>query len=288
MPLDMPTQRFDEVDEREARRRYESAWAHGGVMVLQQFSDLMTDERSNEFCADFFREKIRSIVHDPVTAEKLVPKGYPIAAKRPVLDTDYFETFNKPHVRLVDINDTPINEITPTGVRAGDTVYELDVLVFATGFDAFTGSFLRIDITGRGGVRLADKWQDGPTAYLGLSIAGFPNLLTVNGPCNPAVLTNVPATIEHDVEWIAACIEYAEQRGITAVEPTEEAEREWVRYTAELVDGTLYMKANSWWLGANIPGKPRVFMAFVGGLNRFRKRCAEIAEAGYEGFRLSA
>jgi cation diffusion facilitator CzcD-associated flavoprotein CzcO len=287
MPLDMPTQRFDEVDEQEARRRYESAWAHGGVMVLQQFSDLMTDERSNEFCADFFREKIRSIVHDPVTAEKLVPTGYPIAAKRPVLDTDYFETFNKPHVRLVDINDTAIDEITPTGVRAGDTVYELDVLVFATGFDAFTGSFLRIDITGRGGVRLADKWHDGPTAYLGLSMAGFPNLLTVNGPCNPAVLTNVPVTIEHDVEWIADCIEYAEQRGITAIEPTEEAEREWVRYTAELVDGTLYMKANSWWLGANIPGKPRVFMAFVGGLNRFRKRCAEIAEAGYDGFRLS-
>ncbi|HZB40267.1 MAG TPA: NAD(P)/FAD-dependent oxidoreductase [Ilumatobacter sp.] len=287
MPLDLPTQRFDEVDEQEARRRYESAWAHGGVMVLQQFSDLMTDERSNEFCADFFRQKIRSIVNDPVTAEKLVPKGYPIAAKRPVLDTDYFETFNKPHVRLVDINDTPIDAITPTGVRAGGTVHELDVIVFATGFDAFTGSFLRIDITGRGGVRLADKWKDGPTAYLGLGIAGFPNLLTVNGPCNPAVLTNVPATIEHDVEWIADCIEYAEQRGIKAIEPTEEAEREWVRYTAELVDGTLYMKANSWWLGANIPGKPRVFMAFVGGLNRFRKRCAEIAEAGYEGFRLT-
>jgi cation diffusion facilitator CzcD-associated flavoprotein CzcO len=288
MPLDMPTQRFDEVDEEEARRRYESAWAHGGVMVLQQFSDLMTNERSNEFCADFFREKIRSTVHNPHTAEKLVPKGYPIAAKRPVLDTDYFETFNESHVHLVDISDAPIEEIIPTGLRAGGVEYELDVIVFATGFDAFTGSFLRIGITGRDGVRLADRWKDGPTAYLGLSIAGFPNLLTVNGPCNPAVLTNVPATIEHDVDWISDCIEYAERHGITAIEPTEQAEREWVRHTAELVDGTMYMKANSWWLGANIPGKPRVFMAFVGGLNRFRKRCAEIAEAGYEGFELTA
>jgi cation diffusion facilitator CzcD-associated flavoprotein CzcO len=288
MPLAIPTQRFDEVDEEEARRRYEAAWAIGGVMVLQQFKDLMTDERSNEFCADFFREKIRSTVHDPATAEKLTPKGYPIAAKRPVLDSDYFETFNKPHVHLVDVKETPIEEITPSGLRAGGIDYELDVIVFATGFDAFTGSFLRIDVRGRDGVRLADKWKDGPTAYLGLAIAGFPNLLTVNGPCNPAVLTNVPATIEHDVEWIADCIQYVEQHGITAIEPTEDAERRWVAYTAEQLEGTLYMKADSWWLGANIPGKPRVFMAFAGGLNKYRKRCAEIAEAGYEGFQLTA
>jgi cation diffusion facilitator CzcD-associated flavoprotein CzcO len=287
MPLPLPTQKFEEVDADEARRRYEAAWAEGGVMVLQQFSDLMTSERSNEFCAEFFRDKIRSTVHDPETAEKLLPKGYPIAAKRPVLDCNYFETFNKPHVHLVDLDDTPIEEVTPRGVRAGGVEHALDVIVFATGFDAFTGSFLRIDIRGRDGVRLADRWQDGPSALLGLAIAGFPNLLTVNGPCNPAVLTNVPATIEHDVEWIADCIAYAEQHGITAIEPTEEAEKEWVRYTAELVDGTLYMKANSWWLGANIPGKPRVFMAFVGGLNKFRKRCAEVAAAGYEGFQLT-
>jgi cation diffusion facilitator CzcD-associated flavoprotein CzcO len=287
MPLDLPTQRFDEVDEEEARRRYEAAWAHGGVIVLQQFNDLLTSERSNEFCADFFRDKIRSTVHDPVTAEMLVPKGYPIAAKRPVLDTDYFETFNRPNVHLVDIKQAPIEEITRAGLRAGGVDYEVDVIVFATGFDAFTGAFLRIDVRGREGVRLADRWKDGPTAYLGLGIAGFPNLLTVNGPCNPAVLTNVPATIEHDVEWISDCIEYAERHGITAIEPTEQAEREWVQYTADLVEGTLYMKADSWWLGANIPGKPRVFMAFVGGLNRYRKRCAEIADAGYEGFQLT-
>jgi cation diffusion facilitator CzcD-associated flavoprotein CzcO len=288
MPLELPTQRFEDVDEDEARRRYDAAWAHGGVMVLQQFSDLMTNARSNEFCAEFFREKIRRTVRDPVTAEKLVPKGYPIAAKRPVLDTGYFETFNKPHVHLVDIKDTPIDEVTPTGLRVGDVEYAMDVIILATGFDAFSGSFLRMDIRGRDGTRLADRWKDGPTAYLGLSIAGFPNLLTVNGPCNPAVLTNVPATIEHDVEWIADCIDHAERNGITAIEPTEDAERAWVRHTAEQVEGTLYMQADSWWLGANIPGKPRVFMAFAGGLNRFRDRCAEVAAAGYEGFQLTS
>jgi cation diffusion facilitator CzcD-associated flavoprotein CzcO len=287
MPLPVPTQSFEDVDEDEARRRYEAAWEYGGVLVLQQFNDLMTNERSNEFCADFFRRKIREVVKDPVTAEKLVPRGYPIAAKRPVLDTDYFETFNKPNVHLVDVNATPIEEITSSGIRAGGVDHELDVIVFATGFDAFTGSFLRIDIRGRGGVRLTDRWADGPTAYLGLGIAGFPNLLTVNGPCNPAVLTNVPATIEHDVEWIADCIDHLERAGIDAIEPTEEAERAWVQYTADVLEGTLYLKADSWWLGANIPGKPRVFMAFAGGLNTFRARCAEIADAGYEGFQLT-
>jgi cation diffusion facilitator CzcD-associated flavoprotein CzcO len=287
MPLPQPTQSFDDVDEDEARRRYEAAWAEGGVMVLQQFKDLMTNERANEFCADFFRNKIRSTVHDPEIAEKLVPKGYPIAAKRPVLDSNYFETFNRPNVHLVDIKDTPIESVTPNGVRVAGVEHELDVIVFATGFDAFSGSFLRIDIRGRDGVRLTDRWQHGPTAYLGLAIAGFPNLLTVNGPCNPAVLTNVPAAIEHDVEWIASCIEYAEQHELTAIEPTAEAEQEWVDYTADMVHGTMYMKANSWWLGANIPGKPRVFMAFIGGLNVFRRRCAEVAAADYAGFRLT-
>jgi cation diffusion facilitator CzcD-associated flavoprotein CzcO len=204
-----------------------------------------------------------------------------------VLDTDYYETFNKPHVHLVDVNESPITEITPTGIRAGGVDHELDVIIFATGYDGFTGSFLRIDIRGRNGVRLRDRWADGPSAYLGLGIAGFPNLLTVNGPFSPAVLTNVPATIEHDVEWIADCIAFLEAHGITAFEPTEEAETAWVRHVAELVDGTLFPLANSWWMGANIPGKPRMFMAYTGGLDRFRDRCAEIAEAGYEGYALT-
>jgi cation diffusion facilitator CzcD-associated flavoprotein CzcO len=288
MPLPAPTQSFDEVDEAEAWRRYESAWEHGGVLVLQQFNDLLTNRRSNDFAAEFFRTKIREKVTDPAVAAKLMPTDHPIAAKRPVLDTNYYETFNEPHVHLVDLRETPITEITPNGIRTGDVEHELDVIVFATGFDAFTGSFLAIDFRGRGGARLADKWTDGPRAYLGLGIAGFPNLLTVNGPCNPAVLTNVPATIEHDVEWISDCIEHCEHHGITAIEPTQEAEDAWVRHVAELVEGTLYPLANSWWIGANIPGKPRVFMAYTGGLKRFRDHCAEVADAGYKGFELTS
>ncbi|MFN8225016.1 MAG: NAD(P)/FAD-dependent oxidoreductase [Gaiellales bacterium] len=284
MPLPEPTLTFDEVDRDEARRRYEAAWAAGGVLVLQQFKDLLTNPESNEFAAEFFREKVRSIVRDPETAETLTPKGYPIAAKRPVLDTNYYETFNRPNVHLVDVNKQPITEITPTGIRAGDADHELDVIIFATGYDAFTGSYLRIDVRGRNGVRLADRWADGPTAYLGLGIAGFPNLLTVNGPCSPAVLTNVPATIEHDVEWIVECVAYLEEHGIVAFEPTEEAEASWVRHTAELIEGTLFPLANSWWIGANIPGKPRMFMAYSGGLKRFRDHCAEVAAAGYKGY----
>ena len=287
MPLPAPTQSFDEVDEAEARRRYEAAWELGGVMVLQQFNDLMTSQRSNDFAAEFFRDKIREIVDDPDVAAKLLPTGYPIAAKRPVLDTNYFETFNKPHVRLVDTRQTPITEITSAGIRTGDELHEVDVIVFATGYDAFTGSFLRMDIRGRGGVRLADRWANGPTAYLGLGIAGFPNLLTVNGPCSPAVLTNVPATIEHDVEWIADCIAHLEANDITSIEPTVEAEQAWVRHVADALEGTLFPLADSWWMGANIPGKPRVFMAYTGGLNVFRERCSEVARAGYEGYELT-
>jgi cation diffusion facilitator CzcD-associated flavoprotein CzcO len=247
----------------------------------------MTSQRSNDFAAEFFREKIREIVDDPDTAAKLLPTGYPIAAKRPVLDTNYFETFNKPHVHLVDTRQTPISEITPAGIRTGDVEHELDVIVFATGYDAFTGSFLRMDIRGRDGVRLADHWAQGPTAYLGLGIAGFPNLLTVNGPCSPAVLTNVPATIEHDVEWIADCIAHIEAHHIRSIEPSREAEEAWVQHVADVLEGTLFPLADSWWMGANIPGKPRVFMAYTGGLNAFRERCDQVARAGYEGFILT-
>jgi cation diffusion facilitator CzcD-associated flavoprotein CzcO len=287
MPLPAPTQSFDEVDAAEARRRYEEAWEHGGVLVLQQFNDLMTNPASNEFAAQFFREKIASIVKDPETARKLMPTTYPIAAKRPVLDTNYYETFNRPNVELVDVRATPISRITPKGIMVGDVEYELDVIIFATGFDAVTGAFAAIDIRGRNGVKLVDKWRDGPTAYLGLAIAGFPNLFTVNGPCNPALLTNVPVSIEHDVEWISDCIAYVEREQIEAIEPTEEAEAEWVRHVDEAVDGTLYLQAESWWMGANIEGKPRRFMLYVGGHADFRQRCAEVAAAGYTGFALS-
>jgi cation diffusion facilitator CzcD-associated flavoprotein CzcO len=287
MPLPVPTQTFDEVDREEARRRYEAAWERGGVLVLQQFKDLMTNPEANEFAAEFFREKIRATVIEATTAEALIPRGYPIAAKRPVLDNGYFETFNLPHVHLVDVKQTPITRITAGGVEIGDEHYELDVIIFATGYDAVSGAFAAIDIRGRGGRRLIDKWGEGPTAYLGLGIAGFPNLLTVNGPCSPALMTNVPAAIEHDVEWIGDCVEFMERNGFSTIEPTEHAEQAWVQHVADTVAPTLFPLADTWWSGANIPGKPRRFMMYVGGLDDFRARCAAIAEAGYEGFELT-
>jgi len=287
MPLPGPSIAFDEVDEDEARRRYEAAWENGGVLVLQQFNDLMTNPASNEFAAEFFRDKIATIVRDPETARKLMPTTYPIAAKRPVLDTNYYETFNRSNVELVDVRATPISAITPRGIRVGDAEYELDVIIFATGFDAVTGAFAAIDIRGRDGVELVDKWRDGPTAYLGLAVAGFPNLFTINGPCNPALLTNVPVSIEHDVEWISDCIAYVEAEHVEAIEPTEEAEHAWVRHVGDAVAGTLYLDADSWWMGANIEGKPRRFMLYVGGHDDFRRRCAEVAEQGYAGFAMT-
>jgi cation diffusion facilitator CzcD-associated flavoprotein CzcO len=284
LPFPAPTENFDEVDASEAYRRYEAAWQQGGVLVLQQFKDVFSNPQSNEFAANFFRDKIRATVKDPVNAEKLAPKGYPIGAKRAVLDTHYFETFNLPHVHLVDVKETPIRKITPTGICVGDTDHALDVIIFATGYDAVTGSFRAIDFRGRQGIRLVDRLADGPRSYLGLGFAGFPNLLTVNGPCNPALSTNVPVSIEHDVEWIADCIAYLEKHGIKAIEPTEDAEEAWVLNTEKIAEGTIFHQADSWFLGANIPGKPRRLLLWMGGHIAFREKCTEVAAAGYQGF----
>jgi len=288
MPFDPPVLDFDDVSEEEARRLYEEAWERGGVRVLQVFKDVYSNPKSNEFAAEFFRSKVRQIVKDPATAEILSPKGYPVGAKRVALDTNYYETFNLPHVRVVDVKATPISRITPEGIRVGDTDHPLDMIIFATGYDAVTGSFRAIDVRGRGGVRLADRLEEGPRSYLGLGFAGFPNLLTVNGPCNPALSTNVPVSIEHDVEWIADCIAYLEKNRIKAIEPTEEAEEAWVRNTQELVEGTIFEQADSWQFGSNVPGKPRRFLLWLGGHSAFREKCAEVAGAGYEGFALTS
>ena len=287
MPFPAPSENFDQVAENEAYRRYEAAWERGGVRVLHQFMDVYSNSKSNEFAANFFRDKIRETVNDPVVAEKLAPKGYPIGAKRAVLDTNYFETFNLAHVHLVDVKATPITKITSSGIRVGDLDYPLDVIILATGYDAVTGSFRAIDFRGRDGVRLADRLAEGPRSYLGLGFAGFPNLLTVNGPCNPALSTNVPVSIEHDVEWISDCIEYLEKHGIKAIEPTGDAEEGWVQNTEKIVEGTIFHQADSWFLGANIPGKPRRFLLWLGGHIAFREKCAAVAAAGYEGFRFT-
>jgi cyclohexanone monooxygenase len=220
-------------------------------------------------------------------AEKLVPQDHPFGSKRTLIDTDYFETYNRDNVTLVDIRSAPITEIVPTGIRTGDgRDHDLDVIVYATGFDAMTGSFNRIDIEGRGGQKLKDKWAAGPVTYLGLGSAGFPNLFMITGPGSPSVLTNMPIAIEQHVDWITAAIAHLDANGITTMEPTAEAEQAWVAHVNELAAPTMFMRADSWYLGANVPGKPRVFMPYAGGMGTYRIRCDEVAAGGYDGFLL--
>jgi cyclohexanone monooxygenase len=247
----------------------------------------MLDEKANETAAEFVRNKIRSIVDDPEVAEILAPKSYPLGTKRLCLDTNYYDTFNRDNVHLVDLQATPIKEVTPTGLRTTEREYEFDVLVFATGFDAMTGALGRIDIRGRGGESLKDKWLAGPRTYLGLSIAGFPNLFTITGPGSPSVLSNMLVSIEQHVDWIADCVTFMRERGLTTIEADAAAEEAWVDHVRTLGDFTLYPKANSWYVGANVPGKPRVFMPYVGGVGEYRKRCDEVVARGYEGFVLA-
>jgi cation diffusion facilitator CzcD-associated flavoprotein CzcO len=286
-PYDPPTLAFADVDECEARRLQEEYWQRGGLRVVQLFNDVYSNPQSRAFTEAFFREKVRQIVKDPATAEILEPKGYPIGAKRIALDSQYYETFNLPHVHLVDARSNPIRRVTPAGIRAGDRDYPLDVIVFATGYDAVTGPFRAIDIRGREGIALADRLAEGPRAYLGMSFAGFPNLFAVSGPCNPALSTNVPVSIEHDVEWIADAIAHCEANGVRAMEPTEEAEDAWTEDTQARIAGTIFEQADSWQFGSNVPGKPRRFLLWLGGLTEFRERCGAVARAGYEGFRLT-
>jgi len=277
-----------EVSDEERTATYERLWEEGGLKFLAgSFSDLTSDEEVNESAAEFIRGKIRQIVRDPKVAEALLPHDHPYGTKRPPIDTDYYETFNRDNVTLVNLRETPIEEITPHGVRTSAADYPLDVLVFATGFDAMTGALLNMNIRGAGGLRLADKWEHGPRTYLGLQIAGFPNLFTVTGPGSPSVLTNMPVAIEQHVEWISDCIAYLRDRQVSRIEATEDAEEAWVRHVSEQADETLFPKANSWYVGANIPGKTRVFMPYVGGMQTYRERCEEIVQNGYEGFRLT-
>lgn len=273
-----------ELDPAAQRAALEDQWTKGGADFPNTFTDMILNDTSNAIGAEFVREKIREIVKDPTTAEALTPRGFPIASKRLCLDTDYYQTFNRPNVRLVDLQKDPIERITPSGVRLRGAFVELDALVFATGFDAMTGSMLRIDVRGKGGVTLREKWAAGPLTYLGLMVADFPNLFIVAGPGSPSVLTNMVASIEQHVEWIAKCLETLRSRNRTVIEADPVAERDWVARVNKLAASTLFMKGNSWYLGANVPGKPRVFMPYVGGLGEYRKICESIAEDDYKGF----
>ena len=271
----------------EREREYEARWQRGGLGFTSAFSDLMTTAEANDTAAEFFRAKIRSIVRDPAVAELLAPTGYPVGTKRMCVDTGYYDTFNRDNVRLVDLRTSPVEAITPRGIKTRDSEHALDSIVFATGFDAMTGALLRIDVRGRGGQRLADKWAGGPRTYLGLAMAGFPNLFAITGPGSPSVLSNMIVSIEQHVDWIADCLVHLRARGVAAIEATEDAENTWVAHVNEVGHGTLYPRANSWYMGANVPGKPRVFMPYVGGVGAYRKRCDEVAAGGYAGFSLT-
>jgi cyclohexanone monooxygenase len=274
------------VTEEERRAQFEARWKMGGFAFMAAFEDLGTDLAANALAAEFVSEKIRRVVHDPEIAERLIPTDHPIGSKRICVDTGYFETFNRDDVTLVDVKHTPIEEITETGVKVAGQVHEVDVIVFATGFDAMTGSLLRMDIRGRGGLTLREKWAAGPRTYLGLGTAGFPNLFTITGPGSPAVLSNVVLAVEQHVEWIVDCMQHMQAAGLATIEAEVDAEDDWVEHVNQAADRTLYKQANSWYLGANVPGKPRVFMPYAGGVGRYRKRCDQVAAEGYRGFRL--
>ena len=287
-PYDVTERSALDFDDEERDQIFEKGWQEGGFkFVFGSFSDLRTNFAASETAAEFIRGKIREVVKDPEVAEKLVPLDHPFGSKRTLIDTDYFETYNRANVTLVDIHTAPITEITETGIRTEDGHFDVDIIVYATGFDAMTGSFNRIDFRGRSGQKLKEKWAAGPLTYLGLSVAGFPNLFMITGPGSPSVLTNMPIAIEQHVDLVTDVIVHLRDEGLDLIEADLEAERAWVAHVNELAKPTMFMHANSWYLGANIPGKPRVFMPYCGGIGTYRKHCENVIANGYEGFTLT-
>ena len=270
------------------RAQFEQRWDRGGLTFMLAYNNLLLDKAANDTAAGYVREKIAEIVRDPDTAKMLQPDDHPIGSKRICVDTDYYATFNRPNVTLVDIKFDPIEEIRPNAVRAGGKDYEIDALMLATGFDAMTGSVAKIDLRGRNGQTLNQKWAEGPKTYLGLMSAGFPNLFIITGPGSPSVLSNMIVSIEQHVDWIADAIAFMRDRGLEAMEATREAEDKWVAHVNEVAQLTLYPQANSWYMGANIPGKPRIFMPYIGGVGAYRCICNDVAAKDYEGFVMSA
>jgi cyclohexanone monooxygenase len=266
----------------------ETWWKQGGARFMGAIADTLFNHATNRIVADFVHRKIRSIVHDPETAEALCPTDHPIGTKRICVDINYYETYNRPNVTLVNVAKNPIERVTGTGVQTRDGHYELDTLVLATGFDAMTGALARIDIRGAGDVRLRDHWSAGPQSYLGLMVSGFPNLFTITGPGSPSVLSNMLVSIEQHVDWVIDCITHMRANGFTRIEADPAAERDWVEHVRVVAAATLFGEGGSWYLGANVPGKPRVFMPYIGGVGAYREICDRVVANGYEGFRFAS
>ena len=282
-----PTQTADEATAEDRETQYAAKWAEGGsISFLYTYTDLLLNEEANETASNFVRERIRETVEDPDVAETLCPNDHPIGTKRLILDTDYYETFNRENVTLVNARKTPIESLTATGVRTTDAEYEFDAVVFATGFDAMTGAMKQIDIRSDD-FEIKSKWEDGPQTYLGIMIHGFPNLFMVTGPGSPGVKSQMILSCEQHVDFIADCIDMMRGKGLGVIEPTADAEKEWTQHVIDVGDSTLYPLANSWYTGANVPGKPRVFMPYVGGVHKYTVKLNEVVEAGYEGFSLT-
>jgi cation diffusion facilitator CzcD-associated flavoprotein CzcO len=251
------------------------------------FEDLVFNPETNEKVSQFIRDKVRETVDDPELAEKLVPKDHYYATKRPPLHTDYYETYNRDNVSLVDVTENPIERITPDGVQTADGHHDFDMIIYATGFDAMTGTLLQMDIEGRDGLTLEEKWEDGPQTYLGLTLHGFPNMFTITGPQSPSVLSNMPVSIEHHVEWVSDTIEHLVDNDIQLIEPTKAAEEAWTTHNRQVAESTLYTTVDSWYMNENIPDKPTVFTPYPGGVDLYHDTILEVAEKGYEGFELT-
>lgn len=275
-----------DVSPEERRAAFEKRWQLGGVLFSKTFPDQMIDSAANQEARRFYEEKVRAVIDDPEVADLLIPTDHPIGTKRICTDSNYFQTFNRPNVDLISVRKTPITSIDATGINTTEGHHDVDAIVFATGFDAMTGALGKIAIVGRTGQSLRDNWKHGPRTYLGLAVDGFPNLFIVSGPGAPAVLANMVLHAEAHVNWIADCISYLDDHGYAGIEASSDAVNEWVAECVRRAESTLFTQANSWYLGANVPGKPRVFMLFVGGFGVYNDICADVADSGYKGFLL--
>jgi cyclohexanone monooxygenase len=287
VPTPIPTKSALEVSEEERDAVFEVAWESGSLVnLLTSYTDLVTSQDANDTAKRFIHKKIHEIVKDPRSAADLCPE-YPVGTKRPCLDTNYYETYNRSNVHLVNLQRTPLVEVTEKGIRTAEREYEFDAIVYATGFDAMTGSLTNVDIRGRDGLSLKETWSAGPRTYLGIGSTGFPNMFMITGPGSPSVLSNMVVSIEQHVDWVVDVIEHLDDQGLRTIEPIQEAQDAWVDHVNLVASYTLYPKANSWYMGANVPGKPRVFMPYAGGVGEYRKKCDEVAAKGYEGFALA-